>query len=314
MFFNLPAEHESGPIPKFLGSRPPQSTQQQMLSHDLNLTNRRSNRSPKTSAEMTATPDIDIAINNDPEENDIREGLGSLNRWSQSTTSSRNSHNAFFTNNELWGDQMSPSSKVGSNPSRTSFAPADHETSCGYHSLRESVHQDLSEHLAFTANEVVSFTSGAINATSPQKDAQVPRTTQPLPSLFQNPWTERRSQYVEKGRLEREDHCTHPMSESDSPRTQGLDMPVHTDSELSLMKGKAYERRKRGQSQKVMLSKALQKANTAVLLDNAANFEGAMEAYNDACQLLQLVMDRSDGGEDEKLKLQEIVSSPAADT
>ncbi|PYH41883.1 uncharacterized protein BP01DRAFT_386021 [Aspergillus saccharolyticus JOP 1030-1] len=55
-----------------------------------------------------------------------------------------------------------------------------------------------------------------------------------------------------------------------------------------------------------MLSKALQKANTAVLLDNAANFEGAMEAYNDACQLLQLVMDRSDGGEDEKLKLREI--------
>ncbi|OJK03327.1 hypothetical protein ASPACDRAFT_22797 [Aspergillus aculeatus ATCC 16872] len=227
---------------------------------------------------MTATADIDIATNNDLEENDIREGLGSLNRWSQSTTSSRNSHKPFFTNNDLWGDQMSPSSKVGSNPSRISSAPADHETSCGYHSLRESVHQDLDEHLAFTANEVVSFTSGARTATSPQKDAQVPRTTQPLPSLFQNPWTERRS----------------------------LDLPVHTDSELSLMKGKAYERRKRGQSQKVMLSKALQKANTAVLLDNAANFEGAMEAYNDACQLLQLVMDRSDGSEDEKLKLQEI--------
>ncbi|EYE97307.1 uncharacterized protein EURHEDRAFT_451481 [Aspergillus ruber CBS 135680] len=62
----------------------------------------------------------------------------------------------------------------------------------------------------------------------------------------------------------------------------------------------------RGQSQKTMLSKALQKANTAVLLDNAANFEGAMDAYNDACYLLQLVMLRSNGGEDEKLKLQEI--------
>lgn len=64
---------------------------------------------------------------------------------------------------------------------------------------------------------------------------------------------------------------------------------------------------KRAQSQKNMLSKALQKANTAVLLDNAANFEGAMDAYNDACYLLQLVMLRSNGGEDEKLKLQEIV-------
>lgn len=69
------------------------------------------------------------------------------------------------------------------------------------------------------------------------------------------------------------------------------------------------ENRQHGQTQKVMLSKALQKANTAVLLDNAANFEGAMEAYTDACQLLQLVMLRSNGGDEEKLKLQEIVSS-----
>jgi len=50
------------------------------------------------------------------------------------------------------------------------------------------------------------------------------------------------------------------------------------------------ESRHHSQTQKVMLSKALQKANTAVLLDNAANFEGAMEAYTDACNLLQLVM------------------------
>lgn len=61
-----------------------------------------------------------------------------------------------------------------------------------------------------------------------------------------------------------------------------------------------------GLTQKAMLSKALQKANTAVLLDNAANFEGAMEAYTDACNLLQLVMLRSNGGDEEKLKLQEI--------
>ncbi|KAJ5788106.1 hypothetical protein N7457_003096 [Penicillium paradoxum] len=61
-----------------------------------------------------------------------------------------------------------------------------------------------------------------------------------------------------------------------------------------------------GLTQKAMLSKALQKANTAVLLDNAANFEGAMEAYTDACNLLQLVMLRSNGGDEEKFKLQEI--------
>jgi hypothetical protein len=61
----------------------------------------------------------------------------------------------------------------------------------------------------------------------------------------------------------------------------------------------------REKNKKVMLSKALQKANTAVLLDNAQNFEGALEAYSDACKLLQQVMDRSSGLED-KRKLEAI--------
>ncbi len=60
-------------------------------------------------------------------------------------------------------------------------------------------------------------------------------------------------------------------------------------------------------SQKAMLSKALQKANTAVLLDNAQNFEGAMQAYSEACALLQQVMLRS-SGDDDKRKLEAIVS------
>lgn len=51
---------------------------------------------------------------------------------------------------------------------------------------------------------------------------------------------------------------------------------------------------------KLMLSKALQKANTAVLLDNAQNFEGALDAYRDACRLLQQVMDRSSGTDDKR--------------
>lgn len=63
----------------------------------------------------------------------------------------------------------------------------------------------------------------------------------------------------------------------------------------------------KGTSQKAMLSKALQKANTAVLLDNAQNFDGAMQAYSEACALLQQVMQRSSGDED-KRKLEAIVS------
>lgn len=61
----------------------------------------------------------------------------------------------------------------------------------------------------------------------------------------------------------------------------------------------------REKDKKAMLSKALQKANTAVLLDNAQNFEGALEAYSDACRLLQQVMDRSSGADD-KRKLEAI--------
>ncbi|CAD0083141.1 unnamed protein product [Aureobasidium vineae] len=51
---------------------------------------------------------------------------------------------------------------------------------------------------------------------------------------------------------------------------------------------------------KIMLSKALEKANTAVLLDNAMNYEGALEAYQDACRLLENVLDRTSGYDDRR--------------
>lgn len=66
-------------------------------------------------------------------------------------------------------------------------------------------------------------------------------------------------------------------------------------------------RAQKNPSQKAMLSRALQKANTAVQLDNAQNFEGAREAYSEACDLLQQVLDRTSGDED-KRKLEAIVS------
>ncbi|UNI15325.1 hypothetical protein JDV02_001868 [Purpureocillium takamizusanense] len=58
-------------------------------------------------------------------------------------------------------------------------------------------------------------------------------------------------------------------------------------------------------SQKAMLSRALQKANTAVQLDNAQNFEGARLAYAEACDLLQQVLLRT-SGDDDKKKLEAI--------
>jgi len=56
-----------------------------------------------------------------------------------------------------------------------------------------------------------------------------------------------------------------------------------------------------------MLSKALQKANTAVQLDNAQNIEGASRAYTEACGLLQQVLDRTTA-DDDRRKLEAIVS------
>lgn len=58
---------------------------------------------------------------------------------------------------------------------------------------------------------------------------------------------------------------------------------------------------------KAMLSEALQKANTAVLLDNAKKFQGAQAAYRDASDLLHQVLLRTAGADDRK-KLEAIVS------
>ncbi|KAG6210379.1 hypothetical protein E4U35_005358 [Claviceps purpurea] len=53
-------------------------------------------------------------------------------------------------------------------------------------------------------------------------------------------------------------------------------------------------------SQKAMLSRALQKANTAVQLDNAHNYEGARRSYVEACDLLKHVLVKTTADEDRK--------------
>jgi hypothetical protein len=69
---------------------------------------------------------------------------------------------------------------------------------------------------------------------------------------------------------------------------------------------KQRQNERREKDKKSMLSRALQKAHTAVLLDNAQNFEGAIHAYADACELLQQVLLRS-SVEDDRRKLDAIV-------
>jgi hypothetical protein len=67
------------------------------------------------------------------------------------------------------------------------------------------------------------------------------------------------------------------------------------------------EQREQDRDRKAMLNRALQKAHTAVLLDNAYNYEGAIEAYREACNLLHQVLLRSTADE-ERRKLDQIVS------
>ena len=94
--------------------------------------------------------------------------------------------------------------------------------------------------------------------------------------------------------------------DNSSPRRRQSRSVDQTNGETEYSTSQA--RRRKPLSQKAMLAKALEKANHAVVLDNAQNFEGAMAAYTDACELLQQVMMRSSGNDDKK-KLDTIVRS-----
>ncbi|KAI8367644.1 uncharacterized protein BYT42DRAFT_586965 [Radiomyces spectabilis] len=62
-------------------------------------------------------------------------------------------------------------------------------------------------------------------------------------------------------------------------------------------------------SSKVWLETALEKANTAVLLDSAGRIDNAVTAYNEAIDLLERVMDMNDPKQDQR-RLKKIVKYP----
>ena len=224
----------------------------------------------------------------------IQEGLCSLNRWSQSTSSSKVSpkydsyHKGIPFKASVDHDYTSPKARASlernaiSGLSPLVAAPTNNESPLQGHHSSDSIATghymrvlELGDHSNFSASS-----TNAVDPASSHQDHLPLGSSSIAASLFQNPWS----------------------------RSGADAQAVNQNSQMLTGREQHHGKRRRGHSQKAMLSKALQKANTAVLLDNAANFEGAMEAYNDACQLLQLVMLRSSGGEDEKSKLQEIVS------
>ncbi|KAE8379536.1 hypothetical protein BDV26DRAFT_165903 [Aspergillus bertholletiae] len=221
----------------------------------------------------------------------IQEGLGSLNRWSQSTASSKGSleydsyRREISSKASIDDDYTSPKGRASERNAIPHFSPLaaaplnDESPLQGHHSPHSipTGHYtrvlELEDHSKLSA-----FSTNVIDAAPSQRDHLPLGPTSIAAGLFQNPWS----------------------------RSGSDEQVVNQSSQMFTDREQIHGKRRRGHSQKAMLSKALQKANTAVLLDNAANFEGAMEAYNDACQLLQLVMLRSSGGEDERSKLQEI--------
>ncbi|KAK5942721.1 hypothetical protein PMZ80_005287 [Knufia obscura] len=68
----------------------------------------------------------------------------------------------------------------------------------------------------------------------------------------------------------------------------------------SVASGKSKRGGHRSPTQKAMLSQALSKANQAVLFDNAQDVQGAIEAYHEACDILEQVMARSNDMDDRK--------------
>ncbi|KAL4749357.1 hypothetical protein BDW72DRAFT_134793 [Aspergillus terricola var. indicus] len=231
------------------------------------------------------------------DDDNIHEGLGSLNRWSQSTTSSSLSPNLvshrrqesaprlFATDNHLSHRKML---SLESSPQTHLLNKTDVATGKDNKFLRHHTSQSSTErsHMEMPMSDLTELTTESKFSAHNTGAFSLQPESSFLESTFAQHEPRTHSRSPEKGVFER--------------------TPGGFASQVTTRPQSQNDKRRQGPSQKAMLSKALQKANTAVLLDNAANFEGAMEAYNDACQLLQLVMLRSNGGEDEKLKLQEI--------
>jgi MIT (microtubule interacting and transport) domain len=277
--------------------------------------------------------------------NGVRDGVGNLNRWSQSTTSSKGS--ASHTRSDSFSRRMSfggsgaftfaasssqsPSKSNKTRPSaaespprqpalaRPSEAPSNPATS-----LPPLVTLSTSQQVAnlksspLTAASSTPSTAGLLSAAvhSIVPDYFTSKTwEQPVPRDYSQSKIRERSP-IDSLQLSTayatKDHpnnspAKRQRQEVENGLARGHSRNRSQAGKNSSSSDRSKDRATKRPSQKAMLSIALQKANTAVLLDNAQNFEGAMQAYAEACDLLQQVMMRSSGDED-KRKLDAIVS------
>lgn len=228
-----------------------------------------------------------------------QQGSRSRNRWSTSSVSSTSSRTSPYASHQASGSHSHYHSNSNSSYTRRASIEAVVGASHGSSALAaaqapQNLHRADRSHFALpdrsatptraypmrseSSMSMRHYESSHLRSMSPNPYANPAVTTQ---STARMPHEQNRDPYAPRGHSR--DNSSKSSRDMGKPRAQ------------------------KNPSQKAMLSRALQKANTAVQLDNAQNFEGAREAYAEACDLLQQVLDRTSGDED-KRKLEAIVS------
>ncbi|ELR09681.1 hypothetical protein VC83_06230 [Pseudogymnoascus destructans] len=261
----------------------------------------------------------------------VRDGVGNLNRWSQSTTSSKGStaHVRSNSSSRALGS-ASGTSKIDTFSKGSRYGAPKSESSPQRLPLRGRDGSNLPPTLPPIITLPTYRPGSNDRDQSPQTGTTISPSTAGLlsaavrsaaPDYFGDSWEHlntlgstrnhsmNRSPIIPSSSLppgytkSSASPVQKPRQGGDRSRSRG-----HSRNRSHATKGssgtisseKNKDRSSRQPSQKAMLSKALQKANTAVVLDNAMNFEGAMQAYSEACDLLQQVMMRSSGDEDRR--------------
>ncbi len=318
------------------GSRPPITGLRSQSPYEANAT--LSSSSARTLSPETTKRRSSAFYTRPDSGHGFREGVGNLNRWSQSTVSSKSS--ASHNRRNSFSRRLS-----GSLGSFSGFG--DRQTPSPNATLSQAVDAADSPSTAATATPVTAdilspntyrqpdYFGENWQSRSPSKlsagmkrpaPLASPRThtvspiivdqstspgTPPLDSVY-SPRTAARLRHTDRRRSSQSTHQRNRDDPSKGSKSSGTTEGESSASDHHRARIERPQKRK-APSQKAMLSKALQKAHHAVTLDQHSNYEGAMHAYQEACSLLQKVMIRSSGVED-RLKLDAVVSTKVCST
>lgn len=231
----------------------------------------------------------------------------SVDRWSASTGSSRSN-----SRKDVQGHNRQTSS-VDTTFLLTSSPPSAKHTSRKLHKSRPSDNTDYHPSNDPTESPAVPEVRHSPYIGLPSFD--------PLSSLsldYSTAWREHQTSQGDSKQLPDPFNPEDPRSHRTAVRSPEK-MPYHQVQ--NSRGGQGHTRQRSGKSstdstsksksskpsQKATLSKALEKANYAVQLDNTSDTTGARQAYAEACDLLQQVLQRTSAPED-KQKLEAIVS------